>query len=111
MEDKNVEMHIDIRDGYIVQRFKDPLLEVHYEPTNAMDVAMHMADLASELRGDITVPGEHAGKALKDELIERHRMTLTRRLSHVLGSERKNARKSDGQLAQTVVDICLSEIF
>lgn len=112
MTDSKVEMVLDIREGKVIQRFKDEMREIVYDPENALAVAMHMADLAGEIQGgDKTIPGVTAGKALKDELIERHRMTLTRRVALVMGSIRKDVKRTDGQAAQEIVDIVLKEIF
>lgn len=107
MSDGNVEMIIDHRDGRVIQRFKQPMEEVIYEPENAIDVARAITDAAFIARDGLKAVGD----TLKAELVERHRMTLTRRVALVLGTARGDKRRSDGNLAQEIVEICLKEIF
>lgn len=108
----NVEMVLDTREGKIIQRFSREMLEVIYDPGNAMEVAMELADMASDLMDNKrTIPGAHTGTALKHELIERHRMTLTKRIAIVITSWRNDKNMTDGQVAKQIVDICFSEIF
>lgn len=106
MSDGNVEMVIDRRDGKVIQRFKHPMAEVIYEPQNAIDVAMAMTDAAFEARDGV----KPVGDTLKAELVERHRMTLTNRIALMLGTMRRST-KTDGQVAQAVVEAALKEIF
>lgn len=73
----------------------------------AIQVAMTMIDAIYELRGDL----KPAGGAVKHELIERHRRTLTARLSTVLNSTRERKKTTNEQLSKQLVDIALSEIF
>lgn len=73
----------------------------------AIHVAMAMIDAVYELRGDL----KPAGGAVKHELIERHRRTLTNRLNTVLTSTRERKKTTNEQLAKQLVDIALSEIF
>lgn len=107
MSDGNVEMIIDKRDGKVIQRFNRPMEEVVYEPQNAIDVACAMTDAAFEARDGV----KPAGETLKSELIERHRMLLTQRFTLVIGSMRCDNKKSNGKMAQELVDIALKEIF
>ena len=107
----DMEMTIDIREGRVVQEFKENVKRVAYDPDNAMEVAIFIAELANEIMGTEHVPGKHMGSALKDELIERTRMKLTQRIAIVLGTLRKDVKKTNGQAAQEIVDICLSEVF
>ncbi len=69
--------------------------------------AMSVIDAVYELRGDI----KPADGAVKHELIERHRGTLTKRLEVVLNSMREKKTTSNFGLSKQLVDICLSEIF
>jgi hypothetical protein len=112
MSRERIEMVIDIFEDKIIQHFGEEHHQyVEYDADSAMDVAIHLADLSTKLRGDKHVPGKHMGKELKDEIIERTRMKLTQRLSIVLGTLRKDVKKTNGQAAQEIVDICLSEVF
>ena len=106
-EDGMVEMVLDIRDGKVVQRFKEPMLEVIYDPPNMVDIARTMTDMAFE--ADTSM--KPVGDTLKAELIERHRMVLTQRVANILNTVRNNPKITNGQAAQDIVDKCLSEIF
>jgi hypothetical protein len=69
--------------------------------------AMAVIDAIYSIKGDI----KPAGGAVKHELIERHRATLTNRLNVVLNSTRETRVISNLALAKQLVDISLSEIF
>lgn len=73
----------------------------------AIQVAMAMIDAVYELRGDL----KPAGGAVKHELIERHRRTLTNRINTVLTSTREKRKLSNEALAKQLVDIVLHEVF
>lgn len=73
----------------------------------AIAAAMAVIDAVYELRGDI----KPAGGAVKHELIERHRATLTKRLEVVLNSQREVRTVSNAAMAKGLVDIMLSEVF
>jgi hypothetical protein len=72
-----------------------------------IDLCMAVIDFAYELRGDL----KPAGGAVKHELIERHRRTLTKRLEVVMNSTREKKTVSNAQLAKEAVEICLKEVF
>ena len=74
---------------------------------DVIDMSMALIDHAYEVRGDL----KPAGGAVKHELIERHRRTLTKRLEVMMNSTREKKTTSNAQLAKQVVDICLNEIF
>ena len=103
----NVEMMIGVENGKVIQRFKEPMQEIHYDPENMIQIAEALTAAAFEARDGL----KPVSDTLKAELVARHRMTLTARLSLVLSSSRENKTKSNGVLAQELVDICLSEIF
>lgn len=69
--------------------------------------AMFLIDHVYETRGDL----KPAGGAVKHELIERHRRTLTRRIELVLNSRREQKKVGNAALAKEVVDILLREVF
>ncbi len=69
--------------------------------------AMAVIDGIYELRGDI----KPAGGAVKHELIERHRKTLTKRLEIMLNSQREKKTVGNAALARQLVDTMLSEVF
>jgi hypothetical protein len=73
----------------------------------AIAVALALIDGIYELRGDL----KPAGGAVKHELIERHRATLTKRLEVVMNSTREKRTVSNRALAKELVEISLKEIF
>lgn len=73
----------------------------------AIATAMALIDGIYALRGDL----KPAGGAVKHELMERHRRTLTRRLELVLNSTREKKRVSNAALAKEVVEICIKEML
>lgn len=73
----------------------------------AIATAMAVIDGIYDLRGDL----KPAGGAVKHELIERHRKTLTRRLEVVMNSTREKRKVSNAQLARQLADIMLAEVF
>jgi hypothetical protein len=73
----------------------------------AISAAMAIIDAVYELCGDM----KPAGGAVKHELIERHRGTLTKRLEVVMNSTREKRTVSNQQMAKQLVDIMLSEVF
>lgn len=72
-----------------------------------IDFAMTLIDLVYETRGDL----KPAGGAVKHELIERHRATLTKRLEIVMNSTREKKTVNNRSLARQLVDIALAEVF
>jgi hypothetical protein len=74
---------------------------------NVVDMAMAIIDFAYEMRGDL----KPAGGAVKHELIERHRATLTKRLEVVMNSTREKRTVSNHALAKELTDIMLKEVF
>lgn len=128
-EQQSLEVSVDVHGDQVVQRFsaareyvamgaQEAMLiggrllvaSVEADPSAgnaAIQVAMAMIDGVYELRGDL----KPAGGAVKHELIERHRRTLTNRLGAVLNTTRERKRLSNEQLAKQLVDIVLSEVF
>lgn len=76
-------------------------------PQDALAFSTLLADLAFEADTGMKA----AGPALKAELIDRHRATLTRRLEVMLNSQREKKKVSNAQLAQQLVETCLSAVF
>jgi hypothetical protein len=72
-----------------------------------IDMCMAIMDYAYEARGDL----KPAGGAVKHELIERHRRTLTQRLAVVMNSTREKRTISNKSLARQLVDIMLKEVL
>jgi len=102
----SVQMAIGVENGKVIQRFKEPMLEVQYEPQNAIDIAGALADAAFECRDGV----KPVAGSLKAELIERHRDKLIQRFPLVLRSL-IDSGKSDGYIAKELIDICFKEIF
>lgn len=74
---------------------------------DALTLSTVVADLAFEADTGLKA----AGPALKAELIERHRKTLTDRIAVVLNSQRERKTVTNRQLARKLVDLALSEVF
>lgn len=77
------------------------------DPQEGLVIAEHLAQTCFEARDGV----KPVGAALKAEIVERHRMTLTHRVALMLGTLREDKNKSDGQVAQAVVEACLKEVF
>jgi len=103
----NVEMALYNEDGFVIQRFKQPMIEVKYSPENAIAIARAITDNAFVARDGV----KPLGDTLKSELIEQHRIKLTQRFTLMLASLRLNKNKSDGQVALALVEAALKEIF
>lgn len=103
----NVEMMVGNENGKVVVIFNEPTQRIEFDPQNCIDVARCMTDNAFEARDGV----KPVGDTLKAELIERHRMTLTQRLSLMLGTMRQDRLITDGVLSQRLVEACLKEIF
>jgi hypothetical protein len=73
----------------------------------AIAVAMALIDGIYEMRSDL----KPAGGAVKHELIERHRRTLTKRLEVIMNSQREKKTVSNHLLAKELVDVMLREVF
>lgn len=96
--------------GAISDAAKMILMAVQADKTQAamaLRIVEHIADEVYEIRGDL----KPAGGAMKHEIIERHRRTLTRRLEVVLNSQREKKTKSNHKLAVDLVNICLHAVF
>lgn len=94
-------------DGLVVLKFDRDINYLEMGPENAFDIAEAMTAAAFECKNGV----KPVGPALKAELIEKHRMKLTQRLALMLNSARGDPMTSNGQLAKTMVDTCLAEIF
>lgn len=103
----NVEMALGLEGGMVTVKFHEPTEWIKFEPQNAIDFACALTDRAFEARDGV----KPAGETLKAELIERHRMTLTQRVARMLSTLRHDPVKTNGTVAQEVVDACLREVF
>ncbi len=77
------------------------------DPRECLRSSEELATLAFEADSGL----KPVGPALKATLIENHRMKLTQRFSVILNSLRHDKVKSNGQIAQNLVDVALKEIF
>lgn len=103
----DITMQIVSKDKQVHILFNRPTEFIAFDAKNAVDVAMAMTDCAFE--ADVGL--KPVGDTLKQELVDRDRATLLRRITLVLGSIRKNDKKTDAQVAQEIVDIVSNEIF
>lgn len=120
---------VSVHDGLVVLHFERACEYAVYSPVGAVsdgtrmlafaasedaqaaqlvvNAAMFLIDHVYDSRGDL----KPAGGAVKHELIERHRRTLTRRLELVMNSTREKRKVSNAEFAKQMVDIVLSEVF
>lgn len=106
-QDGNAEMVIGVEDRKVVLRFKEPQQYVIFDPPNVIDVARALTDAAYEADSGL----KPVGDTLKAELVERHRMKLTHRLSLMLNTLRGDKTVTNGRLAQQMIEACFREIF
>jgi len=102
-----VQMHLAIENGKIRIQFDRDTQLIVFEPANALELCERLADMAYQARGSIPV----ADGALKHELVERNRKTLTTRLALMLNSLREDKSYSTLKLAQVLVDTCLKQVY
>ena len=112
----DIEMTVAARDGQIHLLFNEKNQLGEPVPAYTPNFLMPASDALtlSSLLADLTFEadtGLKAPAAVKQELIERHRKTLTDRLHVVLNSTRERKTTSNRSLARKIVDICMSEIF
>lgn len=100
-------MLVSVHDRKVVQHFPHPLEYLALEADEAIRLGMTLIDRAYDARGDL----KPADGAVKHELIERHRKTLTKRLEVMLNTLRENKRYSTPELSKQLVEACLKEVF
>jgi hypothetical protein len=100
-------LRVSVHDRKVIQHFPHPLEWVALEAEEAVRLGMVLIDRAYEARGDI----KPADGAVKHEMIERHRRTLTKRLEVMLNTLREHKRTSTPELAKQLVETCLKEVF
>jgi hypothetical protein len=126
---KQLGMGTSVHDGQVILHFTEPreyLALTNLEPVvvggqmlrnaivadesttrEVIDVCMALMDFAYEVRGDL----KPAGGAVKHELIERHRKTLTNRLVIVMKKLREQKTMTNDKLVKEVLDIVFHEVF
>lgn len=72
-----------------------------------IDLCMFVIDHVYACRGDL----KPAGGAVKHEMMERHRYTLTKRLEVMLNSQREKKTVNNRSLARLMVDAMMSAVF
>lgn len=107
MKQERVEIAIRSEDGLVILKFDRDVGYIEIDPTNCLDICEAMATAAFESRDGV----KPVGKALKSELIERHRMKLTQRIALILNGSRENLTLTNGRLAQQLVEVMLKEVF
>lgn len=73
----------------------------------AIDLALFVIDHVYAVRGDL----KPAGGAAKQELMERHRVTLTKRLEVMLNSQREKKTVNNHQLSKQMVEAMMRAVF
>ena len=107
MTQESVSVAIKMEGGKVVLAFDREVGHIEIEPENCLDIAEAMSAAAFECK-EKTQP---VGKALKAQLVERHRDELIPRIALMLGSLRQDKKKSDGYLAEQFVSVMLAKVF
>jgi hypothetical protein len=105
--DGKVEMLVIDDGGKVVQRFKQPMEYVIFDPPNAIAVAEALT--AAAFRADTGL--KPIGETLKASLVQKHRDVLIPRIALMLGTMREDRLKSNGQLATALMDTFCNEVF
>lgn len=100
-------MKVSVHDQKVIQHFPHALEWIALTGEEAIRLGMTLIDRAYEARGDL----KPADGAVKHELVERHRRTLTKRLEVVLNSTREKKTTSNRELARQVVELMLKAVF
>lgn len=93
--------------GDVMLSFQHPMDFVALTPEMAIQVGMVLVDKAYEAKGEL----KPAGGAVKQELIDRHRKTLIRRLEIHFNSQRERKKMNNAMLARHCVETMLNEVF
>ncbi len=93
--------------GKVILKFDRDVNYIESDPQNAIDIAEAMTAAAFEAMEKLKPVGE----TLKASLVEKHREKLIPRVALMLGSLREDRKKSDGQIAVSIIDSIFSEIF
>lgn len=115
MENNAVYVRVMSDGGRVVILFAEdvdgskPAAISHWEidPPQCMMIVEAMARSAFEADTSLKPVGDSA----KAGMVEQYRMTLTQRVALMLGTLRQDKMKTDGEVAQAVVEVCLKEIF
>lgn len=100
----NVEMVIDIADGRVIQKFRQPMDYVAFDPPNAVQIAEAIKTAAEKI--DPTLKPSIL-LATPADILERHRDTLAQRFAVMLNSMREQKRISNGKLALEMAEVAL----
>lgn len=100
-------MKVSVFDSKVVQHFPYALEYLALEAEEAIRLGMVLIDRAYEAKGEL----KPADGAVKHELVERHRKTLTRRLEVMLNSLREAKKVSNAKLAKELVETMLKDVF
>ena len=79
----------------------------YVDPTQCLDIIEAMAKAAFEADNRLKPVGDVA----KSQIIEKTRMKLTTRYAVMLSTLRHDKTKTDGQIAQDLVDVALREVY
>lgn len=116
--DRQVVLHLSQPREFVAFTGMEPVIIGARMLAHAMDADMSTAKAVLELCTTLADAAhaadgglKPAGGAVKHELIERHRRTLTKRLEIILNSQREKKKVSNAQLAKLMVDTMLSEVF
>ena len=101
--DGKTEMVIFDSGGKVIQRFREAVLHVAYDPANAVEIGKKLIDCAVDCGAQVQI------KVPKRQITETQRKRLITRATHVFRSLQEKGRPPK-HIAQQVVDVILSGI-
>lgn len=113
---REIETQVVARDGRVVLLFShrgdNGLVPA---ATDNLDLdppaALHAAELLTAMAFEADTALKPVGETLKASLVQKHREKLVPRVALMLGSLRENKLKTDGQIAQAIIDQVCADIF
>ena len=107
MSQKPVSVAIKADGGKVIIKLDREVSYIEIDPDNMLDMVEAMTAAAFE--ADTTL--KPVGETLKASLIEKHRDVLLPRVTLLIGGMRNDIKKSNGEMAVTMIDVIFSEIF
>lgn len=101
--DRMTEMLVYAEDGQVIQRFKEPMVRVCFDPSNAVDVGKQFIDMAVECGANVEIV------APRPQVTREKRARMIQRTEHIYRSMMEKGRKPHF-IAQQVVDTFLAEM-
>jgi len=107
MSQKPVSVAIKADGGKVIIKLDREVSYIEIDPDNMLDMVEAMTAAAFE--ADTTL--KPVGDTLKASLIKKHMDILLPRVTLLIGDMRNDIKKSNKQMARTIMDVSFSEIF